>query len=98
MSAIEISSAIKDRILKDIGPFFCLFDKVVTRDDMVFDYASFNEGNIKAEFYIKNIKKINKIHFVEALDFLEIENKAEFKMLRNKDGENVRFFYNNKID
>lgn len=99
MSAIEISSAIKDRILRDVGPFFCLFDKIITRDDMVFDYASFNEGIIKAEFYVKPIQKLNKIHFVEALDFLEMDSKAEFKMLKKKNNENVRFFYNNrKVD
>ena len=74
-----------------------MFDKVVTRDDMVFDYASFSEGIIKAEFYVRSIKKLNKIHFVEAIDFLELDNKAEFKMLRNKNNENVRFFYNNRI-
>lgn len=97
MSAIEISSAIKDRILRDVGPLFCLFDRIVTRDDMVFDYASFNEGIIKAEFYIKDINKLNKIHFVEAVDFTGMDGKAEFRMLKKRDGENVRFFYNNRV-
>ena len=95
MSAIEISDAIKHKILSDIGEVFCLFDKVVIKDDMVFDYAQCKEGGIRAEFYIKDIKSLNKIHFVEAVDFCEVERGLEFRMLKKKDGENVRFYYNN---